>query len=478
MESQIEKILCIEILEKISRMRRYLSSHYSSSKTEGKEVVGLFLSALSATEQSLESIIIYIKKSGKLNPYEKATVSRRISDTFLTIVKLHEQLQLVYGSWVRPETHTFISEILDFFPANRKHDKINIVLTNDYMFFESNLTGWFTSILNRYDISNNFIVENPTVFLPKIDYDNPLNWTILAHECGHTDLKGISKLLDNPKLVPESIVNGNRKKLKNWIEEIYCDLLATKILGPAYLASFCTYGLLISGMEGNEESDEEHPSNVLRINLIQEYLETRNIIVPLEISFDGHSDLSSYYYFMLEQYNETSRKYLNPYSDTVEPTIDTTLLLDIISEEVDDFIELNTILTNEDFKRIHSLKNRLSRGITIASYQDIEKLESARNKYPKNTSDKVELDELNEAKEALQESRAKLWEIINTGWINKVENILPNAIKLFFEDEDLSFTKKSKILGDELEKNDNILLKSIESSEIFKIMEEQYHGTF
>jgi hypothetical protein len=50
MENYIEKILCIEVLEKICRIKRYLFSHYSSSKTEGKEVVGLFLNALEATQ--------------------------------------------------------------------------------------------------------------------------------------------------------------------------------------------------------------------------------------------------------------------------------------------------------------------------------------------------------------------------------------------------------------------------------------------
>ncbi len=469
MENQIEKILCIEVLEKISRMRRYLFSHYSSTKTEGKEVVGLFLNALNAIQGNLESLIKYIKSTDSFNPYEKATVSRRISNAFLTFIQLHEQLQLIYGEWVRPETHTFISEILEFFPSERKQSKINIVLTNDYMFFESNLTWLFSAILNNNDIAPQFAEENPTVFLPKIDYDNPLNWTILAHECGHTDAKGIEKLLSNPKLLSTEITGSNKIIFENWVEEIYCDLIATKTLGPAYLASFCTFILLISGIEGNEMSNKSHPSNVLRINLIQEYLESRNIKIPLNTSFGENSDLSSYYYFMVENYNETSRKYLNPDSFQDSPNIDTTILLDTISEEVDDIINFNFTLTKEDFKRIDSLKERLSKGITIASFQDVEKLREAQKKYPK---EKIELRDLNEAKESLQEKRAKLWEIINTGWINKIENIIPKAIHLFFENEDYSFTEKMEMLNNELEKNDGILLKSIESSEIFKIMEE------
>ena len=472
MENHIEKILCIEVLEKISRMRRYIFSHNSSPKTEGKEIVSLFSRALDATQANLESLIKYLINSGILNPYEKATVSRRISNAFFTIIKLHEQLQLIYGEWVRPETHTFINEVIEFFPSARKNKKINIILTNDYMFFESNLSWLFSAILNNKNISSNIAEENPTVFLPKIDYDNPLNWTILAHECGHTDLTGIDKLLTNPNLIPSKVTAKDKIVLENWIEEIYCDLIATKVLGPAYLASFSTFVLLLSGIEGNETSSDTHPSNVLRINLIQEYLDSKNIKIPLTTSYLGNSDLSSYYYFMLENYNETSRKFLNPSTSLSSPSIDMTLLLDTISEEVDDLIDLNFTLSTDDFKRINSLKNRLSKGIPIASYHDIEKLEVVQEKYVNEPKNNIGLKELNEAKEALQETRTKLWEIINTGWINKIENIIPTTIELFFNNSKISFGDKMKIFGNNLETNDIILLKSIESSEIFKIMEE------
>lgn len=472
MENQIEKILCVEVVEKISRMRRYLSSHYSSSKTEGKEVVNLFKNALNATQDNLENIVKYLRASGALNPVEKASVSRRISDTFFTLINLHEQLQLIYGEWVRPETHTFIKEVIEFFPVERKKKQINVVLTNDYMFFESNLTWLFSNILNDKNITSQLVEENPTVFLPKIDYDNPLNWTILAHECGHTDLKGIEKLLSNDKLIPSNVVGKDKTILENWVEEIYCDLIATKILGPAYLASFSTFVLLLSGIKGNEKSSETHPSNVLRINLIQEYLESKGIKVPINQSYLGNTDLSSYYYYMLENYNETSRKFLNPNSYQLAPSIDTTLILDTISEEVDEIVKLDLTLTTDDFKRIESLKERLAKGITIASFQDIDKLKEARVKYKLDAEDGISLKELNEAKESLQEKRAMLWEIINTGWINKVENIIPAAISLFFENDQVSFVDKVETFSNELEKNDHILLKSIESSEIFKIMEE------
>ena len=469
MENYIEQILCIEVLEKISRLKRYLESHYSSSKTEGKEVVGLFMTALEATQENLETIIEYLKKTPSLNYAEKASVVRGISNSFLTIINLHNQLQLVYGSWVRPETHTFINEVLEFFPSERKSKKVNIVLTNEYNFLEGNLTWLFADILNNNNISAHLKEENPTIFLPKIDYDNPLNWAILAHECGHTDVKGIEDLLKSPKIIPKKIIGRNKKILENWVEEIYCDLIASRVLGPAYLASFCTYALLVSGIDGNEKSYESHPANIVRISIIQEYLESRNIKVPLSSELLGCSDIGSYYYNMLEKYNEISRKFLNSYSTYNNPPFDLTELVDTISEQVDSIVKLEISLTNEDFKRIKFLQDRLSNGITIASYQELEKLEAARKMYPE---ENINLEELNNAKMALQETRTKLWEIINTGWINKIETIIPKAIETFFGDNNDTLSKKIEKYGNELKNYDDVLLKSIESSEIFKIMEE------
>jgi hypothetical protein len=475
MENYIEKILCIEVLEKISRLKRYLQSHYSSSKTEGKEVVGLFMNALESTQNNLETVIIYLKKTSSLNYSEKASVLRRISNAFLTIVNLHDQLQLVYGSWVRPETYTFINEVLDFFPPERKPKKVNIVLTNEYNFLEGNLTWLFADILSNNNISIQLKEENPTIFLPKIDYDNPLNWAILAHECGHTDTKGIEDLLNNPQIIPNGISEQNKIILQSWVEEIYCDLIASRVLGPAYLASFCTYALLEAGIDGNEKNYKSHPANIVRISIIQEYLENMNIIVPLNKALLGCSDIGSYYYNMLEKYNEISRKFLNSYSSSDSLPFDLTELIDTISEQVDNIVKLKISLTNDDFLRIKILKERLSNGITIASYQDLEKLKKAKKNYPEKN---VTIEELNTAKDALQETRTKLWEIINAGWLNKIECLFPKSIELFFSGEDdSSLNKKIESFSNELENYDNVLLKSIESSEIFKIMEESEYGT-
>ena len=87
------------------------------------------------------------------------------------------------------------------------------------------------------------------------------------------------------------------------------------------------------------------------------------------------------------------------------------------------------------------------------------------------------MNDLNKAKDALQETRTKLWEIINAGWLNKIECLFQKHLNYFFRAKMILTSIKIESYGVELENYDNVLLKSIESSEIFKIMEESEHGT-
>ena len=141
----------------------------------------------------------------------------------------------------------------------------------------------------------------------------------------------------------------------------------------------------------------------------------------------------------------------------------------MICEQVEKTISLSQQLTVKDFNRISGLKKRLSKGILIASYQNQQSAESGRNDFLKN---RIDPKRLNDAKSSVQESRVLLWEIVNAGWLHKIENIYPWAFNLFFDSDDKPLEEKIKLWGQELEGTDRLLLKSIESSEIQRLMEE------
>jgi len=248
----LEKLLCVEVLEKISRMQRFLRSEPAVSYRQGSEVVDIFLKALHAVLNNLRPITERLSEEAILGEWERLATMRRLSDIFISVERLHAQLQFIYGKWVRPETHVFIKSVLEFIPSKRRPKKINVILSNIYSFLETDLSSYIEDVLIVTDIQMNPQNQTPSIFLPKIERDNPLNWAILVHECGHVDSQGISDLLQRPEIIPPQADSLTTEILRRWVEEIYCDLFATKILGPAYLASFATFALVVAGGGGSE----------------------------------------------------------------------------------------------------------------------------------------------------------------------------------------------------------------------------------
>ncbi len=66
-----------------------------------------------------------------------------------------------------------------------------------------------------------------------------------------------------------------------------------------------------------------------------------------------------------------------------------------------------------------------------------------------------------------------IWEIVNAGWLHKIEDIYPQAFSLFFGSDNTPIEEKIAGWGEELEGIDRLLLKSIEASEIQGFMEEE-----
>jgi len=469
MVNYLEKLLCIEILEKITRMQRFLRLEPDVSRRQGFEVVNIFLKALDAILVNLRPIITRLSEKVPLDKWEKLATIRRLSDTFKSIDNLHSQLQFVYGIWVRPEAHVFVKSVIEFIPSVRRPEKVNIILSNMYSFLETDLSSYVEDVLSVTDIYVDFQNQSPSVFLPKIERDNPLNWSILVHECGHADFQGNSHLLDQLEAIFAQADAPSKKILQRWAEEIYCDLFATQILGPAYLASFATFALVVAGGGGSEISSETHPADIVRIAIIHEALEKSNLKVVLAEPRLDSNDISSLFYNALEERVKLERQFIRPPLEQPQPQFILQDFVDVICEQVEQTISLSQQLTVKDFDRIYGLAKRLAKGILIGSYQNPQLMESGKENF---SEGRIDPQKLNEAKTAVHESRVLLWEIVNAGWLHKIENIYPRAFTLFFDSDDTPLEERVRIWGEELEGIDRLLLKSIESSEIQRLMEE------
>jgi hypothetical protein len=471
----LEKFICIEILEKITRMQRYLRSEPDALRGQGTEVVNIFLKALDAIIGNLGPIIerLSFRKFQReeviLDEWERLSTVRQLSDIFKSIDTLHLHLHFTYGIWVKPETHVFLDNVLKIIPLTHLNkDKVNVILSNLYSFLETDLSDYVEYVLSPMNVHVQFQNESPSVFLPKIERDNPLNWAILVHECGHIEPQGASTLLSQPEIIPPQADPLVKKILKNWVEEIYSDLLACQIIGPAYLASFATIAILLAGAGGSEKATETHPADIIRISIIKEVLKNKNLIVELITPKLSCNDLSSLFFNLLEERTKLDRKYFPASLDQPKVQLKFGEFVDVICEKVNE-VPLNHHLTKKDFSRVECLAKRLSEGIPIGAYHNPQLIQSAKTKFSKGSINSAELDE---AKNAIQESRVFLWEIVNAGWIYKVEYFYPNAFSLIFDISDQPIEEKMANWSIEIEGLDRLLLKSIESAEIQRLMEE------
>jgi len=466
----LEKLFCVEVLEKISRMRRFLLSEPDISSRQGSEVTIVFLRALDGIVDTLQPVISRLSddKAFALGEWERIASIRRLSDIFRSVDRLHLYLQFIYGTWVRPETFIFIKNVLEFLPKERRPEKVNVILSNLYTFLETDLSSYIEEILMPSDIKMDLYNASPSIFLPKIERDNPLNWSILVHECGHIDSTDLSSLPELERIFPEEPDTAAGEILRNWAEEIYCDLFAAKILGPAYLSSFVTYSLVVAAAGGSELATETHPPDIVRINIIQEVLRKNGLEVRLNFKEFGSDDLATLFFNILEERTKIDGRYFNQSLQQPFPQLVLGEFVDIICDEVDKIISLSQDLTIKDFSRISSLADRLAKGILIGSYQNPEVIECAKKKYLEGKLDRGQLDD---GKMAINESRVLLWEIVNAGWVYKVEGLYPKAFELFFTSQDRPLERRVLEWGDEIENIDRLLLKSIEASEVHRLIE-------
>lgn len=463
-----EKILCIEVLERISRIQRFLRLQPNVAHQQGTEIVNIFITALDGVLDNLSPIVIRLAETLDLDKWERLATVRRLSDIANSVDELHSQLQFIHGSWLRPETHVFIKSVLEFIPKERRPKNVSVILSNSYTFEESDLSSYFEYVLRTINFRLGLQKETPTVFLPKIERDNPLNWAILVHECGHTDYNGINQLFQSKQLIPDHLNPSTRDTLRRWAEEIYCDVFASQILGPAYLASFAAFALVQAGAGGAERDSETHPADIVRICIIREVLEKSNLKIPLAKNELDYDEVGTFFYNILEERTKLDRMSVRLAQTTHKLPLILEDFVDAICEQVDGLMTLSRQLTLRDFSRVDQLAHRLSIGIPIGSYHNLELLERRRKDFSEHKLDTLKLDEV---KEAVQESRTLLWEILNAGWLHKINFIYPRSFELFFTSSGRMLKEKIAVWGKELEATDRLLLKSIESSEIQKLME-------
>lgn len=473
----LEKILALETVEKIIRIQLFLSKVSINAIEPDLKVITIYQSA---TNELLKSMEVVLKKLhvdyGALDKYESFSCMRRISDVFNSIDDLHSQLRFIHGEWTAPETYTFVNDL--FKTIIKKKENVSIVLSDTYMFEEVDLSRYLEWRLNYHNIPATFDEIRPTLFLPKIEYSNPLNWSILVHEMGHCITQPLQALFRDIEGRGIHTTAEGIKMLKNWTEEVWCDLVASKLLGPSYLASYITFSLLLASSGKIEESSPTHPADRFRISIMKTFLEKTDMNLQLQSDITTANNVTDFLDNLFEDRCSFGRE---NYKQELPPRfrfpINYQKFRDFLIEKID-------ALTHEDIphlelnnEKIRTLTKRLSEGILIGSCRDSrndstlkEKIEGIDKIIGSSTgTNHADINDLfKQLLEGIKEKPNHIGEIINAGWQYKCEQFYPKMMKLFFiQNNDINNCYEA--FQAEITSLDDKLKKSIEISYIHNL---------
>ncbi|MCB0744750.1 MAG: hypothetical protein KDC67_12645, partial [Ignavibacteriae bacterium] len=450
----------VELFEKIIRIRKFIKTAYEEDKRESdRELYKLYNQALSFISSEISDFCkVIVKNSDEGEIFDNMLF---IDEKYKSVIKIHEDLKNISSIKILPEIKSFLSELDS---EEEKLNKFNLILTDNYSFKERNLGKKILKDLNdKYQKTPN-INNTHTFILPKIEFSNPLNWSILVHEYGHLVLENESdSFISKFESQGDKLNSSDKQLVRQWVEELYCDVFAAKHLGPAYLVSFLSINLLNS-FDCSHFSNS-HPSAYLRAENIKSFLR------KYDADFSSSSTITNYGKLLNEamlNIGKTCNKILNQLPSSQSKINETNILRTFrayISEK--NLMNLNTSYSNENIKSIELLLEKLKKGLPIGTIR--KPLDAKLIKDLDKDSHSISLDDINNWKNASIERPTTHWEILNTGWIYKIEHI--KTSNLFFSDFDSNIQEKLDEYAEHIDKLDDILLHSISSSQIIKSIE-------
>lgn len=458
----LRELLLIESVERIIRTEVFLNDVLKDASDEDTNIVKLYQSSI----ESIKDQIVHPLEIMKL--YHRKDIPKEILkgcineclNVFIRIRKLHSLLAYVPNLQTKTETYTLVQSVFkEISSIKDKKLELSIVLFDIYNYEMLNISQTLKDggLIEKDVQCNRLIIE-----LPKIERNNPLMWTILIHEIGHTldnnYLKVTERVFSNIQLPSNQL-----RILKNWTKECVSDLISLKIMGPSYMLSFMFFNLLIGDLE---RFSETHPSAKWRLSFMESKLcefnsDIRSILELLDERKDFDLDVDEN--LCQECWQRMPKQELNQENLEVLKNELNKIVIEILKA-----IETENInqFTFDQYCRTVLLSESLKAGIPISSSRilndsEITKLCKSFNKNKEN---------IYELLKKFEEKPNSISEIINAGWNHKIKNVLPEAISLFFENNDnfkIKYRKYHKIL----DKNDNVLSKSIEIADIHSLFE-------
>lgn len=236
--------------------------------------------------QSLKELLFWIGKLPKPKPipHEDELDRNTVEDFLGPCVKSVAKLKGLHHHFQLFTTHPLIPP------------EVRILLTD--LFPKETFPNQQSSVAVAYFPDHNFECDripasyeptppaelNPThrelvvLRMPYMEFQNPLMWTNLVHEIGHSLDEG-HKFVEEITIKYELNVQKPQetKIVQDWSSELFADRVAVETMGPAYLCAIGTW-FAVHNPTGLAVPTNTHPSPCQRILFMRRYLEDNGFL--------------------------------------------------------------------------------------------------------------------------------------------------------------------------------------------------------
>jgi hypothetical protein len=465
------EILIAEVFDAIARLDAYLDDVESSAQPRSGIPLNLFRNIVrKVLYPSLEQPLGLIKQTATsktpLNPSEFQAIVNLAGSTFIGLASVHRFLKYLRPPEPPSEIFTLLREIQAAFPDPAiGENEPDVLLSEIFNYGEIDLHAALEWKLREEKIFSAVPGEETIVIiLPYTQVNNPLMWTIISHEVGHfaekqysLGRKVISKILG---CVPADVADSTEL---DWVEELISDLVAVRVLGPAYLFSFISLTIPQSSLGVPSLT---HPSDLSRVRIaFQELNHTclTDAVPTLKSLVQNSVELFEEKFKFNEKY--LGDKNLGPSKIHGKPLADVVAL---INQELDD-LKIARI-TVDSLRCAETLAKNLAKGHPIAASQsETSVLQSKLAHLEALLADgniEGSRDLFFEIQNGMVEKPCSCSEIINAGYLHRYEKTIPHIIDRLSASTLDDFANEYR---DELKQLDHQLEVSLQTTEIHKL---------
>jgi len=470
------RYLFIQLLERLIRIDQLLTAASSDSASSTDRVIAVYSRRINEILARARRWLARIEGGASISHELESEVLRALLMAFNEFDELHLRLGFVGTKHTTSEVELFARAVFE--PARRlthQTSVVTVVASDHYVFEETKLDLTLAGKLVRVDIGDG----TPTILLPKIELSNPLNWCSLIHECGHMSYAALRNEIATPiKHVTdsESLTRSGRAVLNSWLEETFCDLLATKLLGPAFLASFIDVAVATAPTIPLEGISATHPDVRFRVTAMWESLRRDSVTGHFTEPIAGCDNIADLALKIFEERARLERVHSRDFRETAPPfAVDVKAFRAALINNIERVLPKKVQVATLQASRIESLHARLARDIPIAACRDAEFDSNAEAAARDRLSALEKLlssdDDQSRKNRKIRESwRATaasvcerpcaVAEILNAAWLYKWEHIYWPLLK----EGDVASDRVTANLRNQLDRLDTVVRTSIETA--------------